>query len=174
MIMYLLFNSFSPPKNPSNFFRQPSDMSDADIPQLTLYFLALLSLLCRFSGANSDDLQILLNIKTSLQNSNTNIFNSWETQNSICNFTGISCYSDGSVKAIELSNQQLSGTVPFDSICQLKSLQKLSLGQLTPRTNHRRLEKMRKFTVFGSRQQSLLRWGSRHIAPESISVSVFE
>ncbi|KAL7175783.1 hypothetical protein ACSBR2_029385 [Camellia fascicularis] len=101
-------------------------MSAANISRQILPFL---SLLCLFSVAYSDDLQILLNIKTSLQNSNPNIFNSWQIHNPICNFTGISCNPDGSVKAIELSNQQLSGTVPFDSICQLKSLQKLSLGQ---------------------------------------------
>lgn len=43
-------------------------------------------------------------------------------------FAGITCNSGGSVTEIELSNQNLTGVVPLDSICQLQSLEKLSLG----------------------------------------------
>ncbi|KAK9270695.1 hypothetical protein L1049_026277 [Liquidambar formosana] len=77
----------------------------------------------------SDELQLLLNIKAALQNSNTNVFDSWRADNSIRNFAGITCNSDGSVREIELSVQKLSGVVPLDSICQLQSLEKLSLGR---------------------------------------------
>ncbi|CAL5383924.1 unnamed protein product [Camellia sinensis] len=103
-------------------------MSPAKTFRLNLHFLSLLSLICLVSGAISDELQILLTIKTSLQNPNTNVFDSWNSNNLPCNFTGITCNPDGSVKAIELSNQSLTRIVPFHSICQLQSLQKLSLG----------------------------------------------
>ncbi|CAK9157924.1 unnamed protein product [Ilex paraguariensis] len=104
-------------------------MSAACISRRNLPFLFLLYLLCLFFVANSDELQVLLNIKTALSNSNTNIFDSWESNNSICNFAGIACNLDGSVKEIELSKQHLTGLVPFDSICELQSLEKLSLGK---------------------------------------------
>ncbi|KAA8538236.1 hypothetical protein F0562_027941 [Nyssa sinensis] len=103
-------------------------MSAANTSPRNLHFLYLLSLLCLLTGTNSDELQILLNIKTALQESNNNVFDSWESNNSVCKFTGITCNTDGSVKEIELSNQRLTGTPPFDSICQLQSLVKLSLG----------------------------------------------
>ncbi|GMI78463.1 receptor-like kinase 7 [Hibiscus trionum] len=76
----------------------------------------------------SDELQILLNLKSALNESNTNVFDSWEASNSVCSFNGITCSSEGSVKEIELSNQNLMGVLPLDSICQLQSLEKLSLG----------------------------------------------
>ena len=89
-------------------------------------------LFCFFSllsGIQSDDLQILMKLKSTLQAPNTNVFNSWESSNSMCkDFAGITCNSGGSVTEIELSNQNLTGVVPLDSICQLQSLEKLSLG----------------------------------------------
>ncbi|XP_062078229.1 receptor-like protein kinase 7 [Humulus lupulus] len=90
-----------------------------------------LSLLCFFSiisGVITDELQILLKFKSVFRNSNSQLFNSWESDNSLFNFTGITCNSHGSVTGIVLSNQKLSGILPLDSICQLKSLEKLSLG----------------------------------------------
>ncbi|XAR62033.1 Non-specific serine/threonine protein kinase [Bertholletia excelsa] len=89
----------------------------------------LFCLISLFSGANSDDLQTLLAIKSSFQNSNADVFNTWVPNNSACNFTGITCNPDGSVKGIELSGQGLAGEVPFDSICELQSLETLSLGR---------------------------------------------
>uniref|UniRef100_A0A5B7AE32 non-specific serine/threonine protein kinase n=1 Tax=Davidia involucrata TaxID=16924 RepID=A0A5B7AE32_DAVIN len=103
-------------------------MSAAKTSRESLHFLSLLSLLCLLTGTNSDELQILLNIKTALQKSDSNVFDTWDSNDSICNFTGITCNADGSVKEIELSNKRLIGTPPFDSICQLQSLEKLSLG----------------------------------------------
>nr|XP_023890838.1 receptor-like protein kinase HAIKU2 [Quercus suber]POE62609.1 receptor-like protein kinase haiku2 [Quercus suber] len=89
-------------------------------------------LFCFFSllaGIQSDDLQILMKLKSTLQTPNANVFNSWESSNSMCkDFAGITCNSGGSVTEIELSNQNLTGVVPLDSICQLQSLEKLSLG----------------------------------------------
>ncbi|KAL3505007.1 hypothetical protein ACH5RR_034848 [Cinchona calisaya] len=86
-------------------------------------FLSFLSL------ATSDELQTLLTIKTALKNSNTFVFDSWDSKNLTCKFTGITCDPTSNlVKEIELSNQNLSGQFPFDAICQLKSLEKLSLG----------------------------------------------
>ncbi|GFY96042.1 leucine-rich receptor-like protein kinase family protein [Actinidia rufa] len=97
-------------------------------PTAHLTLLSLLSLFSLFSVATADDLQILLTVKSALQNPNTYIFNSWEPNNSPCNFAGVTC-SQGSITSIDLANQQLSGSIPFDSICQLQSLETLSLGQ---------------------------------------------
>ncbi|XP_075641186.1 receptor-like protein kinase 7 [Castanea sativa] len=96
-------------------------------PLYHFYFLfCFFSLL---SGIQSDELQILMKLKSTLQTPTTNVFNSWESSNSMCkDFTGITCNSGGSVTEIELSNQNLTGVVPLDSICQLQSLEKLSLG----------------------------------------------
>ncbi|KAI3460098.1 hypothetical protein Pfo_016761 [Paulownia fortunei] len=88
----------------------------------------LLSLLCLLSVAVSDELQTLLSIKAALQDPNTKVFDSWESNTPECNFSGITCDSNGFVKEIELSNRNLTGLLPLSSICQLKSLEKLSLG----------------------------------------------
>ncbi|XP_044511304.1 receptor-like protein kinase 7 [Mangifera indica] len=91
-------------------------------------FLCLFLFLSIFSCVKSDELQILLTLKTTIQRSNNDVLHSWVSDNHFCNFTGITCTSDNSVKEIDLSNQQLRGTLPFDSICQLQSLDKLSFG----------------------------------------------
>ncbi|XP_050210627.1 receptor-like protein kinase 7 [Mercurialis annua] len=89
--------------------------------------VSFLTLLIFISPCKSDDLQILLNFKNSLKNSNTTVFHTWTEQNSICNFTGIVC--DGEfVKEINLTEQNLEGVVPFDLICQLQYLERISLG----------------------------------------------
>ncbi|KAK4575858.1 hypothetical protein RGQ29_026707 [Quercus rubra] len=85
-------------------------------------FILLFCFLHLPSGIQSNDLQILMKLKAALQTSNTNVFSSWESGNSICNFTGISCNSDHSITEIELSYQNLTGVLPVDSICQLQSL----------------------------------------------------
>ncbi|KAL9143936.1 hypothetical protein ABFS82_14G266600 [Erythranthe guttata] len=94
------------------------------------FHLLLFSLLCLLSSpaASDDEVQALLSIKTAFQNSNTRIFDSWESETLACNFSGITCDSNGYVKEIELSNQNLTGSLPLSSICQLHSLEKLSLG----------------------------------------------
>ncbi|KAK6940306.1 Serine-threonine/tyrosine-protein kinase, catalytic domain [Dillenia turbinata] len=94
-------------------------------------FLSSLFLLCflsRFLPTKSDQLQILLHLKSALNNSKTNVFDSWIPDESPCNFTGIACNGNGFVTEIELSNSYLSGNVPFSSVCQLPFLEKLSLG----------------------------------------------
>ncbi|PSS31529.1 Receptor-like protein kinase [Actinidia chinensis var. chinensis] len=103
-------------------------MSAASTSRRNLHFLTLLSLLCLAVSA-SDELQTLLSIKTSLQSPTADVFNSWKPTNRLCNFTGIACNPDDSVNSIDLSNQQLTGSVPFDSICQLPSLETLALGK---------------------------------------------
>ncbi|KAG2704004.1 hypothetical protein I3760_06G162900 [Carya illinoinensis] len=87
-----------------------------------LFFFSLISF------SKSDELQPLLKLKLALQDSNTNVFSSWTQGNSVCNFTGIVCNSNGLVKEINLPKQNLRGILPFDSICMLGSLEKLSLG----------------------------------------------
>ncbi|OMO75668.1 hypothetical protein CCACVL1_16091 [Corchorus capsularis] len=78
----------------------------------------------------SDELRILLNLKSALNKSTTpNVLDSWEpAANSVCSFNGITCNAQGSVEEIQLSNQNLAGVLPLDSICQLQSLNKLSFG----------------------------------------------
>ncbi|KAM0972077.1 hypothetical protein ACFX13_020192 [Malus domestica] len=94
---------------------------------LPLHILFLL--LCLLSAAAADELQILLTLKSAFQGSNTNnIFNTWNSTSRVCSFTGIACNENGFVRDIDLSNQNLSGFLAADAICQLKSLETLSLG----------------------------------------------
>lgn len=80
------------------------------------------------SSAKSDEHQILMNLKSKIEKSNTGVFSSWTEANSVCKFNGIVCNSNGLVAEINLPQQQLVGVVPFDSICGLQALQKISLG----------------------------------------------
>ncbi|KAK3031270.1 hypothetical protein RJ639_035570 [Escallonia herrerae] len=104
-------------------------MSAPNISRRRTHLFSLISLLSLISGVNSDEIQSVIAIKTALQNSNTKVFDSWESNNPLCSFKGITCNVAGSVQQIELSSQYLTGSIPFDSICQLKSLEKLSLGK---------------------------------------------
>ncbi|CAN1289743.1 Receptor-like protein kinase 7 [Linum perenne] len=100
------------------------------ITTVFLKFFPAVFLLSSFffsSPVQSDDLQVLLTLKSSLQNPNTLVFHSWSSPNSPCNFTGITC-SHNSVTEIDLSASNLRGSLPLHTICQLNSLQKLSLG----------------------------------------------
>ncbi|KFK43299.1 hypothetical protein AALP_AA1G106000 [Arabis alpina] len=94
---------------------------------LNLTFFSFL-VITLFSTVSSDDLQILLKLKSSLSNSNPGVLNSWKVNSDHCRFTGVTCDSRGSVTEIDLSGQGLTGNFPIDSVCELKSLQKLSLG----------------------------------------------
>ncbi|CAL2235881.1 unnamed protein product [Prunus armeniaca] len=112
--------------------RQPPDMSSLTNRgnHLRLYFLFVLCLLSDTKAAAADELQILLKLKSTFQNSNTNssIFSTWNSSNPPCSFSGIVCNEKNSVREIELSNQNLSGFLALDEICQLQSLEKLALG----------------------------------------------
>ncbi|PKI51211.1 hypothetical protein CRG98_028418, partial [Punica granatum] len=94
-----------------------------------LLLLLCLATLSPVALSQSDEIQILFDFKSALRGSSeSNAFISWTNQNPKCNFTGILCNSNGLVTEINLSQQNLSGTVPFDSICALGSLEKLDLG----------------------------------------------
>lgn len=81
------------------------------------------------SKAGDDELQILLKLKSVLQQSNPDAFASWQPTNAKCEFAGIACGPDGFVTEIELSGRGLSGEfLPVDDICNLRSLERLSLG----------------------------------------------
>ncbi|KAJ9566228.1 hypothetical protein OSB04_002194 [Centaurea solstitialis] len=72
---------------------------------------------------------ILVKIKTDL--GRAKVFTNWNTKNPVCNFIGIVCSGENSVKEIDLSHQKLAGALDFDSICSSSlgsSLEKLSLG----------------------------------------------
>ncbi|KAL8145380.1 hypothetical protein AgCh_003527 [Apium graveolens] len=104
-------------------------MSPAAYSTLRLNSLLILPLFCcLLFVANSDDLDQLIVIKTAFQASKTDVFSSWQRDNLITSFSGITCNEAGLVTEIELSHQHLTGIVPFYSICQLTSLEKLSLG----------------------------------------------
>lgn len=91
--------------------------------------LYLLCFLRFFSGIYSDELEILLKLKSSLHDSNPDgVFSTWESTGAVCEFVGITCNSQGFVTDIELSRKKLSGFLPLDSICELRHLEKLSLG----------------------------------------------
>ncbi|KAI8027485.1 Receptor-like protein kinase 7 [Camellia lanceoleosa] len=125
-------NKHQPTNPPSLLLPPPPDARSAEpifreSPSRKILFL--LSFLSLISLSKTNDLQSLLKFKTSLLNSNTNVFNTWTpNQNSICNFTGITCNSNQTVKEINLSQQNISGTLPLDAICSLQSIEKLSLG----------------------------------------------
>ncbi|PIA55215.1 hypothetical protein AQUCO_00800146v1 [Aquilegia coerulea] len=91
-------------------------------------FLFLLSFLFSISFSSSDELSILLKLKSSLQPSNSPVFDTWKFDNSPCNFTGIHCNSKLSVTQIDLPEKKLKGFLPLDSICQLPSLEKLNFA----------------------------------------------
>ncbi|XP_076904151.1 receptor-like protein kinase 7 [Bidens hawaiensis] len=76
----------------------------------------------------SDPRRILLKFKTNLSSSNTQLLTTWNENNPVCDFTGITCDNKNTVIGINLSEQKLAGTVDFDSICSLQSLQTLSIG----------------------------------------------
>ncbi|KAK3425677.1 hypothetical protein EUGRSUZ_F02181 [Eucalyptus grandis] len=91
-----------------------------------LFLLCFLCLFC--SVAVADELQILLNLTATLRTPNSNPFSSWTPNNPPCRFAGIACDVNGSVTAIDLSNQQLTGVLPLGSLCELKNLERLALG----------------------------------------------
>ncbi|XP_061370098.1 receptor-like protein kinase 7 [Gastrolobium bilobum] len=102
---------------PGGFFRHGS-------PTI---ILTALFFLCLITFSQSDELQSLMKFKSSIQSSNASVFSSWTHANSPCNFTGIFCNSNGFVSEINLAQKQLVGTLPFDSICELQSLEKISV-----------------------------------------------
>ncbi|BAT86950.1 hypothetical protein LR48_Vigan09g256600 [Vigna angularis] len=89
---------------------------------------AALLFLCLVASSLGDELEPLMKFKSSIQSSNVTVFNSWAQASSPCLFTGIVCNSKGFVSEINLPEKQLEGTVPFDSLCELQSLEKISLG----------------------------------------------
>ncbi|GER40231.1 leucine-rich receptor-like protein kinase family protein [Striga asiatica] len=86
-------------------------------------------LLSAAAAAASDELETLLQIKAAFRDSNPkSILDSWATDAPACEFPGITCDSGGSVTGIDLSRQNLHGPLPLNLICQLRSLEKLSVG----------------------------------------------
>ncbi|XP_071931046.1 receptor-like protein kinase 7 [Coffea arabica] len=80
------------------------------------------------SKSQSDDVGVLMQLKSTLRSADSPVFDTWTWQNSACNFTGVTCDSNHKVTEINLSLQNLSGPVSFDLICSLESLEKISLG----------------------------------------------
>ncbi|PRQ22081.1 putative protein kinase RLK-Pelle-LRR-XI-1 family [Rosa chinensis] len=97
------------------------------LPPVLLLLLSLL-FLSLLSPSTSTELDQLLKLKTSLESSNPTLFSSWKQEHPTCNFTGIVCNLNGLVSEINLSQKNLSGSLPFDAICSLPQLEKLSFG----------------------------------------------
>ncbi|CAL9022718.1 unnamed protein product [Prunus brigantina] len=98
------------------------------LPPTTPFLILPFLCLCLLSPSTSNELEPLFKLKTALQNSNPSVFTSWTEATPICNFAGVVCNSNGLVSEINLSQQKLYGFLPFDSICSLQYLKKLSLG----------------------------------------------
>ncbi|WOH14972.1 hypothetical protein DCAR_0934502 [Daucus carota subsp. sativus] len=90
--------------------------------------IVLFSVLCMAFHACSDELDMLLQIKASLKDSDSRVLDTWRAEDSVCSFSGIMCNDKQKVQEINLSQENLAGTLPFDVICSLDSLEKLSLG----------------------------------------------
>ncbi|KAK1305677.1 putative LRR receptor-like serine/threonine-protein kinase RLK [Acorus calamus] len=90
---------------------------------ILLFYLVVLFLSESVILVRCDEVQILLELKKSLGVSDE----SWTPNNAPCQFAGVTCTTK-SVSAIDLTNKSLPGYLSFDTICQLSSLQKLSLG----------------------------------------------
>jgi len=103
-------------------------MSPESISGHFLLLLALFFLVVSPSFSQNDPRQILLKFKSELASSTTDVFISWNENNPVCNFHGVVCDSKNSIKEINLSKQGLDGTLDFDSICSLESLEKISIG----------------------------------------------
>ncbi|KAK4378551.1 hypothetical protein RND71_000413 [Anisodus tanguticus] len=121
----------------ANFFRP--------WPILFLCFFILIS-----TSHQQDDLQLLIQFKSTLKTTQSSqLFDTWTPQNSICNFTGVSCdstrqlldlgynsfsgevpnlYSLSQLKFLSLNKSGLSGSFPWSSLGNLTSLTFLSLG----------------------------------------------
>ncbi|CAH2053283.1 unnamed protein product, partial [Thlaspi arvense] len=81
------------------------------------------------------EVENLLKLKSAFgETESDNVFTTWTHRNSACEFAGIVCNSGGNVVEINLGSRSLingdntSPDLPFDSICDLKFLKKLFLG----------------------------------------------
>ncbi|KAF7803809.1 receptor-like protein kinase 7 [Senna tora] len=92
-----------------------------------IILIPLFLLLCLVASSQSNDFELLMKLKSSIHSPNADVFSSWTQADSLCNFTGIVCNSNGFVSEINLPQKQLVGTIPFDSICALQTLEKMSL-----------------------------------------------
>ncbi|VVA98252.1 unnamed protein product [Arabis nemorensis] len=80
---------------------------------------------------HSNEVENLLKFKSAFRETESDdFFATWTHRNSACEFAGIVCNSGGNVVEIKLGSRKLTncGDLPFDSICDLKFLEKLVLG----------------------------------------------
>ncbi|CAE5967874.1 unnamed protein product [Arabidopsis arenosa] len=102
-----------------------------------LFIVRLLFLIPLASSRSnhSQEVENLLKLKSAF-GENDEVFATWTHRNSVCEFAGILCNSGGNVTDINLGSQSLINCdgggritdLPFDSICDLKFLEKLLLG----------------------------------------------
>ncbi|CAG7889771.1 unnamed protein product [Brassica rapa] len=104
--------------------------------QLFIVRLLFLLPLASSSSNHKRELKNLLKLKSTFQETEPNsVFATWTHRKPPCEFSGITCNSGGNVVEINLENQSLkngdnnnTSDLPFDSICNLKFLEKLVLG----------------------------------------------
>ncbi|KAI5654817.1 hypothetical protein M9H77_32004 [Catharanthus roseus] len=103
-----------------------------------LFFLLLLTFLysSKASSSSAQEAAALLKWKSSFQNKNNPLFTSWillrslngTNSSSPCNWFGISCFN-GSVKAINLTNSGIYGTLFYFPFSYLPNLEYLDLAE---------------------------------------------
>ncbi|XP_009111593.1 receptor-like protein kinase HAIKU2 [Brassica rapa] len=104
--------------------------------QLFIVRLLFLLPLASSSSNHKRELKNLLKLKSTFQETEPNsVFATWTHRKPPCEFSGITCNSGGNVVEINLESQSLNNgynnntsDLPFDSICDLKFLEKLVLG----------------------------------------------
>ncbi|CAH8385190.1 unnamed protein product [Eruca vesicaria subsp. sativa] len=105
--------------------------------QLFIVHLLLLLTLVSSSSNHKRELNNLLKLKSTFQETEPNsLFATWSHRKPPCEFSGITCNSGGNVVEINLESQSLTNgynnnntsDLPFHSICDLKFLEKLALG----------------------------------------------
>lgn len=81
------------------------------------------------NAAQEDEKNVLLDFKTKITKDPLNVLESWRfSDESPCNWTGISCDITGNVERITLRNMQLNGTIS-SALTNLKHLRALSLSR---------------------------------------------
>ncbi|KAF8081629.1 hypothetical protein N665_0873s0003 [Sinapis alba] len=123
--------------------------------QLLIVPLLFLLPLALSRTSHKRELKNLLKLKSTFQETDSNsVFSTWTHRKPPCEFSGITCNSGRHVVEINLESQSLTNGynnssyhLPFDSICDLKFLEKLVLGNNSLRgkilKNLRRCKRLR-------------------------------
>ncbi|XP_020676651.1 receptor-like protein kinase 7 [Dendrobium catenatum] len=100
---------------------------------LPLFLITILAAVAAITAVTNvaDEKSIMIAIKNSfhIPSASNAVFLSWSpSAASPCNFSGVSCTTDGFVSSVDLTGLGISGTIPFSLLCSLPSLSSLKLG----------------------------------------------